>query len=176
MRVCCASTLDWRVTVLVEEIVLVRRADGRQERFDRRPDGSYGPPRGGPYEPHWGVRGELARSDDGRWRLTLPDRRWLAFSAAGDLEQVGDHNGNALVLERDGQGRVARMVGAGGRCGGSDGDGISTRVRPRPVRRRGGRLSSILPAGRGGRAIGASSMLGSAARRARPRCRRAGPA
>lgn len=100
------SSLEWRVDEAFDDVVFVRSGDGRQERHDRIADGSY--------RPGWGTHTTLTRTS-GRWRLRLPDRRWLEFAADGGLERFGDRNGNVLNVERDREQRVVRMADAVGR-------------------------------------------------------------
>jgi len=80
-----------RVTPELGGTVLVRRADGRLDR--------YIPLGGGGYTPPPGIYDTLARAADGTSTLTTTDQVVYRFNAVGQLTSAVDRNGNTTTLE-----------------------------------------------------------------------------
>ena len=96
------SSLEWKVLSIPDGFVVVRCADGKRDRYDLAPDGTW--------VGDFGVHHHLAALNGDRWQLTLAGRRvFLSFNAQGELESIADRNGNVQSIERDSAGRARRL-------------------------------------------------------------------
>lgn len=99
------STLAPDVSLRLSDagVAMVHSADGAVTAF--APDGDGGwvtPP---------GTHADLHTRTEGGWELTerISGMLWT-FDATGALTQLTDRNGNGIVYERDGQGRLGRLI------------------------------------------------------------------
>ncbi len=74
--------------------VVIRRADGRRDKYIQQSDGSYAPPAG--------IYDTLTRTVTGTYSLMLKDQTAYSFDSAGKLTAFADRNGNVATLAYNG--------------------------------------------------------------------------
>jgi RHS repeat-associated protein len=74
--------------------VVIRRADGRRDKYIQQADGSYALP--------VGIYDTLTRTITGTYLLTLKDQTIYSFDSAGKLTAIADKNGNVTSLTYNG--------------------------------------------------------------------------
>ncbi|MEU6412836.1 DNRLRE domain-containing protein [Microbispora sp. NPDC046933] len=87
--------------------VLITYPDGRQWRFAEKGDGTYASPAG--------TYATLATQSGGGWRLMDKESTSYWFDSAGRLVKVTDSRGRTQTLQYGTDGKLAKVIGAGGR-------------------------------------------------------------